>query len=672
MRLRGRRGSLTGRLSLTHQVALLSLLPIVTLGFILARVLETQIVTRTLADATVSAEVIAHIGIQPRLTPADLRDGLTPAGIRSLDEQLSARSATQDLARVKIWNTRHEVIYSDDHSLIGRTLAPSDDLRNALADKPDDAEVVDPSPHSETASEVGLGRLVEVYVPLRFAASGPPAGAFEIYLSYRPIAAAIARDKRMIALLIAIGLGLLWAIIYRIVVRASRRLRRQARENHRLARYDQLTGLPNRMRFIEGVVEEVGNERSEHDAVAVLLIDLERFTEINNTLGTANGDRVLVEVARRLQRDLAPGTLVARLGSDEYAVLRTHADGTADALETAAEVRSSLEAPVVLEGVALNLEASIGIAVMGEHASDPETLLQRADAALAHAKSRCSGVEVYSQECDRFDASALALLGEVRGALERGEFVLRYQPKLDIDSRLVVAVEALVRWQHPEHGLLAPPRFIPLIEQTALIGPLTLSVIDQALAQTVAWRRRGIDLRMAVNLSARNLLDAELPSQVAELLSRHGVPAERLTVEVTESAAMVDPDRAIAVLEALRASGVGVSVDDFGTGNASIEYLATLPASEIKIDRSFVTDMLENPRAEAIVRSTIDLARNLELKVVAEGIESEAVLERLADLGCDVGQGYFISRPQLAEDLTAQLGEALEVAGPPRAALASS
>jgi len=656
MRPRGVTGRLSAHLTLTRQVALLSILPIAALGVILARVLQSQIVARTLADASESARIVAHVGIQPRLTPQDLRTGLTAAGIRSLDQQLSARSVTEDLARVKIWNTRYKVIYSDDHKLIGRTLAPSDDLLNALTGRPNDAQVVTPNPHSETASELGLGQLVEVYVPLRYAASGPPEGAFEIYLSYRPIAAAIGRDKRTIALLVAIGLVLLWAILYRIVARASRRLRRQAEENYRLARHDQLTGLPNRTLFGERVAEAVGREGSPPGA-AVLLIDLDRFKEINNTLGSTNGDYVLCEVARRLQDDLGPDALVARLGGDEYAVLCQSGQGDSGAASTADRVQSSFESPIVLDGVALNVEASIGIAAIGEHARGADALLERADVALAHAKARCSRVEVYSPEHDRFDATRLMLLGEVRGALERGEFVLHYQPKVELQSRRITGVEALVRWRHPEHGLLSPPRFIPLIEQTALVGPLTLKLIDQALRQLVAWRRRGISLEMSVNLSARNLLDPGLPSQVAELLRRHEVPAGQLMLEVTESAAMVDPDRAVAVLEALRASGVGVSVDDFGTGNASIEYLAALPANEIKIDRSFITDILKDARAEAIVRSTIDLARNLELTVVAEGIETDAVMAHLTDMGCEIGQGYFISRPLPAEELTARLTE---------------
>jgi diguanylate cyclase (GGDEF)-like protein len=651
MRLQGRLRRLSAQLTLNRQVALLSIVPIVALGFILARVLQAQIVERTLADESEAARIIAHIGIEPHLSPRDLRTGLTPAGIRALDQQLSARSVTQDLARIKIWNSHFKVIYSDDHSLIGRTLPPSDDLLHALAGRPDDADVVNPRPHTETASEVGLGELVEVYVPLRFASSGPPEGAFEIYLSYRPVASALASDKRMIALLVAVGLALLWAILYRIVARASRRLRRQSRENYRLARYDQLTGLPNRTLFIERVTNAVRHESRQDGVVAVLLIDLDHFTEVNNTLGEANGDELLREVARRLRDELPGETLVARLGGDEYAVLCPRTDGVADALRIATALQASLEAPVSLNGVALNVEASIGVAVMGEHAQDPDALLQHADAALAHARSRGGRLQVYSPECDQFDATGLVLLGQVRSALEHGEFIVYYQPKVDMHSRRIVGVEALVRWRHPEHGMLPPMRFIPLIEQTALVGPLTMYVLEQSLEQLAAWRRSGIDLELSVNLSARNLIDAELPGRIASLLEQHGIPAERLTVEVTESAAVIDRGRAVAGLEALRASGVGVSIDDFGTGNASIEYLATLPASEIKIDRSFITDILEDRRSEAIVRSTIELARNLELTVVAEGIESEAVMDHLATLGCEMGQGYFISRPLPADEL---------------------
>jgi diguanylate cyclase (GGDEF)-like protein len=644
-------------LSLTGQVALLSLVPIVTLGFVLAQVLRSRIVTRTLADAAESAQLVAHLGIQPRLTPRELRNGLSVADIGSLDEQLRERSVRRDLARIKIWNAAGRIVYSDDHRLIGRSPGESSDLRDALEGEPDPAEVVTPSPTNETASEVGLGRLVEVYVPLRFVSAGRPAGAFEIYLSYQPIAAAITSDQRTIALLVFLGLALLWGVLFRIVASASRRLRRQAQENDRLARYDQLTGLPNRTLFGERLARALaGGEPGEH-GLAVLLLDIDGFKQVNDTLGHRIGDEVLREVARRLQAALDPAALIARLGNDEYAILQPLESGLGDALELAAAAQAAMERAVALDGVALNVELSIGIAFSPHHAREAGALLQRADLALDRARARRGRIEVYSPEHDRSSTERLALLGEVRPALERDEFVLFYQPKLDLASGRVTSVEALLRWRHPTRGMVAPLQFISLIEQTALVGPVTLHVVDLALRQLAAWRAEGLDLGISVNLSARNLHDSELPRQIQGLLRTHSVPASALTVEVTESAAMADPDTAVGVLKTLRALGVGVSIDDFGSGHASIAYLARLPASELKIDRSFVSRMCESPRDEAIVRTTIDLARHLELHVVAEGIETTEVCERLAAMGCDTGQGYLISRPAPAEELTPWLRE---------------
>jgi diguanylate cyclase (GGDEF)-like protein len=646
---------LPGHLSLTQRVALMSLVPMVALGFVLTRVIERQVESHSVADASQSARLIANIGIQPRLTPHELAIGLTQSQIRGLDEQLRARSTTENLARIKIWNAAHVVVYSDDHRLIGRSFSAASDLNDALAGRSNNADVVTPQSHSETASEVGLGELVEVYVPLRFAASGRPAGAFEIYLSYRPIAAAIAHDERLIVLVVAIGLAVLWAILFRIVAQASRRLRRQSRENYLLARYDPLTALPNRMLFrerVDGALRRAGRRR---DAVAVLLIDLDGFTEVNSTLGNATGDTVLCEAARRLQRLLGKDTLVARIGGDEYAILCPHADGVSGALRTAQKVQTGMEAPIVVDGIALNVDVSIGLAVLDDDSEGLDDLLQHADAALARARAQHSRVEVYSKHFDSFDPARLLLLGEVRSALERDEFELHYQPQVDLHSGRVTGVEALLRWRHPERGLLAPLTFIPLVEQTALIESVTQRVLERALGQMVRWREQGIDLDMSVNLSARNLLEIALPDRVEALLRDHRIAPARLTVEVTESAAMADPDRGVEVLCALSERGIRVSIDDFGTGNASIAYLARLPADEIKIDKAFITELCEDERAEAIARSTIDLARHLDLGVVAEGIETQAVFEHLTELTCDTGQGYFISRPLTADALTAWL-----------------
>lgn len=657
---------LLGRLSLTRQVALLTLVPMVVLGFVLTRVIERQLEQHSVDNASQSARLIADIGFQPRLTPRELRDGLSATQIRALDGQLRERSSTENLARIKIWSAVKTVVYSDDHALIGRSFGASEDLEGALAGRPGDAEVLIPKPNSETASEVGLGELLEVYVPLRFTSAGPPAGAFEIYLSYRPIAAAIHRDERLIVLVVGIGLALLWAILFPIVKGASRRLRRQAKENYVLAHYDPLTGLPNRRLFHERLSRALQRVRARGESLAVLLIDLDGFKQINNTLGNDTGDEVLRETGRRLQGCLGDDALVARLGGDEYAVLCPRSEGVSGALTTAAGIQARLEAPVIVGEAALNLEASIGIAVIEDRHEDLDGLLQRADTALARAKRQHSRIEVYSPERDSFDATRLLLLGQVRHALEHDEFELHYQPKLDLRTRQVCGVEALLRWRHPERGLLMPASFIPLLEQTALIGPITQQLIDRALAQMVQWRRRGIDMQLAVNLSARNLADHDLSGQVVALLHRHEVPAERLTLEVTESATMVDPVRSAEVLHALCRAGIGVSIDDFGTGNASIGYLAGLPANEIKIDKSFVGVICEDERSDAIMRSIVELARQLELRVVAEGIETQVVMERVIELGCDVGQGYLISRPLPPAELTAWLASPGHAAQRPR------
>ena len=647
--------ALPRRLSLTGKVALLSLVAIVVLGFALTRMLQRQVLSNELSSAADSAQLIARLGIQPRLTPQDLRQGMSAQAVSALDTQLQARSRTRDLARIKIWNTKDKIIYSDDHALIGRTLPGDDDLREALEGEPQAAEVVTPSPHTETASEVGLGRLVEVYVPLRFSDSGSPAGVFEIYLSYKPIATAVSHSERMIAFVIFTGLALLWALLYRIVAAATKRLRRQAEENDNLARYDQLTGLPNRTLFIERTTQALQADWAsrEDGMTAVLLLDIDGFKEINDTLGSRIGDVVLAEIARRLDACVQPSGLAARLGSDEYALLCPKVADVTGALEIAAAVHASLEPPVAFDDVALNVDASIGIALAPEHADDVDALLQRADLALERAMSHRSRVELYSADYEDFDTTKLTLLGQVRGALERKEFVLHYQPKADLESGRVTGVEALLRWHHPERGMLAPMQFISMIEQTSLVGPVSAYVIDEALEQSMRWHRDGIELEISVNLSARNLLDRDLPSQVQRSLRRHGVAPGMLTVEVTETATMVNTERSVAVLEALKALGVGISIDDFGTGHASIAYLTKLPANELKIDRSFIANICHSSRDEAIVRSTIDLAKHLDMEVVAEGIETDCVREHLLTLGCHTGQGYLLSRPLSAADLQA-------------------
>jgi diguanylate cyclase (GGDEF)-like protein/PAS domain S-box-containing protein len=427
------------------------------------------------------------------------------------------------------------------------------------------------------------------------------------------------------------------------------------------ALYDGLTGLPNRALFHSRVEHALEVARRQHHELAVLMLDVDRFKEINDTLGHAVGDEVLRAVAGRLSRLIRGGDSIARLGGDEFSILLPNTSQT-DAAMVASRVPSCLEEPVVVDDLPLNIDLSVGLAVFPRDGADADLLLRRADGAMYLAKTVRAGFATYDRSADPLTAERLALIGELRGALDRGELVLYYQPQLALPTGRTVAVEALLRWQHPERGLIPPDEFIPLVQHTGLIKPLAHYVLDRALRQCRAWMDQGRPLRVAVNLAPRNLIDVDLPSDVADLLRLNGVPPSLLGLEITESTVVADPRRAGAVLARLAQLGVRLSVDDFGTGYSSLSYLTRFPISEIKIDRSFVTNMSSSPGGEVIVRSTIDLGRNLGKEVVAEGIETADVLLRLEELGCHLAQGYYVCQPLPAEELDVWLATSASLA----------
>jgi diguanylate cyclase len=413
--------------------------------------------------------------------------------------------------------------------------------------------------------------------------------------------------------------------------------------------HDALTGLPNRTLLADRFGQALRADARRGTRTGLLLIDLDRFKEINDTFGHHYGDDLLTQVGPRLIGALRESDTVARLGGDEFAVLLPGIRSLDDATEIAAKMQSAMEAPFHVEGVDLDVEASVGVVLSGEHGEEASILLQRADIAMYVAKAQDLGVFVYDPAADGHSPSKLALLGDLRRALDRAELVLHYQPKIAISTGEVVGAEALVRWQHPERGLILPDDFIPLAEHTGLIGPLTRHVLDTALAQARSWADAGRTLSVSVNLSARNLLDERLPGQVAELLATHGVAASLLELEVTESAIMTEPVRAQHLLQQLRALGVRISIDDFGVGYTSLGQLKTLPVNELKIDRSFVMTMIEDRSNAVIVQSVVDLGHNLGLTIVAEGVEDQHALHALASFGCDVAQGYHFSRAMPAD-----------------------
>ncbi len=438
-----------------------------------------------------------------------------------------------------------------------------------------------------------------------------------------------------VATALAAGAVALAGLRLLLSVREIAELAVQGRE----ARTDDLTGLPNRRAFTEGIAGAI------HEAAgrpfAVLLIDLDGFRELNDTLGHHMGDGLLRHVGARLSGVRRPGDLLARLGGDEYGLLTAPGTTREQAEALAREARAVLEDPFVLAGVPVHADGSIGIAVHPDHAADAAELLRHVDIAMYRAKRGRLGVATFAPDLDVHSRDRLELLGELRRGISSGQLVLHFQPKIRMGDGNVDGFEALVRWEHPERGLLFPDAFVDVVEQTSLLAPMTVQVIEQALAHCATLEDAGV----AVNVSSASLSDPELVGAVEAALAHWGIAGSRLTVEITESAIIDDLPRAVALLERLRALGVRIAIDDYGTGHSSLAYLHRLPADELKIDRAFIADLDSDPRRAAIVRSTIELARDLGLRVVAEGVETEAAWRMLATLGCDMAQGYLIARP---------------------------
>ena len=428
---------------------------------------------------------------------------------------------------------------------------------------------------------------------------------------------------------------------------------KREQEIGRLAYWDPLTSLPNRARFVLLLDEALADAKKREHAVFVLMMDLDRFKHVNDVMGHSFGDALLCQVAERLRQQLASSfasAQLARLGGDEFAVLLPAASVEL-AHAIAARILHALEAPVSLEDQTVDIGAGLGIAGYPLNGDDAESLLSMAEVAMYTAKQRNDGAVLYDSVMDKASEQSLGLLTELRNAIERHEFRLHVQPKLRLDTGAVVGVEALVRWIHPERGNVFPDEFIPFAEQTGFIRVLTRWVLDQSAALCRQLAGQGIDIKISVNLSTRDLLDQDLPTKFGDILERHQVQARSFCLEITESAIMDDPVRAQLTLERLHAMGVDLSIDDFGTGYSSLAYLKRLPVDELKIDKSFVLNMENDVGDTKIVRSTIDLGHNMGLRVVAEGIESEAVWRLLSALGCDQGQGYFMSRPIAADKL---------------------
>ncbi|WP_163508495.1 putative bifunctional diguanylate cyclase/phosphodiesterase [Fodinicola acaciae] len=428
------------------------------------------------------------------------------------------------------------------------------------------------------------------------------------------------------------------------------------------AYHDSLTGLPNRRRLTSAIVEALGVRPAPGEVVALLYLDLAGFRDVNETLGHEVGDKLLVEVANRLSSRAPDGALVARVGGDEFAVL-SRVDGADSAMAMAVALQYVLTEASGIDGVPFDVTSSVGIALFPDHASDAEVLLQRAEVAQRAAVRNPRGVQVYSAPLESRSLARIGLAGDLRRAIELGALSTHFQPKVALSNDRLVGVEALVRWNHADRGLVSATDIVPVAEQSGLIVRLTIEVLSQSLIQLATWRAEGRQLDLAVNLSPRCLVDVDFPVEVAALLEEHQINPGDLTLEITEGGLAADDERPLPALQSLRDLGIRLSLDDFGTGYSSLSYLRQLPVDEIKIDKSFVLGMATDPGDLAIVRSIIDLARNLGITVVAEGVETEMTLNLLRDIGCDIAQGFLFSRPLPSERLDSWMAARTEPTG---------
>ncbi|SFJ76370.1 diguanylate cyclase (GGDEF) domain-containing protein [Cellulomonas sp. KH9] len=636
----------------------------VLVGVALVLVTSTQLRGQALRDGTGSAARVAvyAAGVVPSSAFA--------TGVLSPAEQAAVATATRgfddELVELRLWSADGRLMYSSDAATTG--LPHADRLARVMQSGTPDA-LVQPDVRAGRAAN-DQRTVLDVYVPVTLADTATPdarddvapddrVGAAEVMLDRTATQETLRSTTRTVGLVVVGSLALLWLLLFRIVHATSRRLRTTALENARLALLDSLTGLPNRRLLSDQMQRAIDRVADEGARVGLILLDIDRFKDINDTLGHDQGDELLQQVAERLRHALRDDDVVARLGGDEFAILLPDVRTVANAERLARRVRGLFAQPFELTDIALHVETSVGVACLPDHASDASSLMRTADIAMYAAKHHRAGVSVYSPDADDSSPARLVLLGELHQALEEragdlpAQLEMHYQPKIELSSQRTVGLEALIRWRHPTRGLLPPGVFVPLAEQSGLIHRVTTFALEESVRQLARWQEQGHRVPVAVNLSAHDVASPAVVDTIEQLLAEHGVAPSLLEVEITETALVADPSRVVPVLERLRALGVAVAIDDFGTGTTSISQLRDLPVAELKIDRLFVADLGEGGRAgsEVVVQAMVDLAHSFGLRVVAEGVEDEATARTLARLEVDRAQGYLWARPAPPSDV---------------------
>lgn len=613
------------RLFVTYAVA--SLVPVLALGVVLTLGNREDGVQRGLSSARSQAAVIEEMAIAPALSGEDLRDGLSGGEMYRLQDATDLAIFRGSVLRLRLRAFNGAVVFSDNGRISGSLPADHPDFEAAAL--------------GEVRAAVDAGdepATIRVLQPLIASASGRAVGVLELTLPYDPIQAEVDAAANRTFQRLGIGLGALYLVLGLISWSTTRRLSRDADQAAHDAAHDPLTGLGNRELFRRRVDSAIRAQSQ----VAVVLVDLDRFKQVNDTLGHHAGDELLRCVGRRLVQTLRTDDTVARLGGDEFGLVLPGIGTAADARLLLDRVVQEVTRSMDLDGVQVSVEASFGVALHPRDGTDGDTLLRAADAAMYQGKRGTTSVVIYDPELATSPTCTLNLQAELRCALERDELVLHYQPVVDLASGATTRLEALVRWQHPERGLVPPNDFLPTLEQSALIEPFTRWVLARALSDCATWTRAGASWDLSVNVSARNLHDG-LATTVLDLLADSGVDRGRLLLEVTETALAVDASVAARVLQQLDTAGVRTALDDFGVGYASLSHLRTLALQEVKIDREFVAEVETSTADREVVSSLVTMAHGLGLTVTAEGVETERAARWLRDLGCDCAQGYWYS-----------------------------
>jgi diguanylate cyclase (GGDEF)-like protein len=609
----------------------------------------TPAVSAAEQTARVQAKFIADSMLRDQLRPADLRSPVTATRRRTLDRLLRRQILIDGIVRASVYGPGGRITYSTDHAVIGHSARGGVATAAAAA-----ARQAGPSSVITGGGATSSRQVLSVYVPLRVRSSAMK-GVLELSEAYAPPAGGGDLPVILFGAVVGLALLALYVAISPVPRRVSKRAHfhtKRMEDMERRAFHDTLTGLPNRELLHSRVAQAIDTVGSDGGTVAVMLMDLDRFKEINDTFGHQSGDQLLCEVAEHLSQAVRGQDTVARLGGDEFAILCSPVAGPLGAVALAERAMEEVQRSHTVAGVEVDVDASIGIALFPRHGDTVDELLRCADIAM-YASKASGAPTLFAPELDHHSVARLALASQLRRAIAQRELAVYFQPKADFDTGQISSVEALVRWDHPELGLLPPDQFIPLAEQTGLIRPLTTYVLDSALEQCREWRREGLGLSVAVNITGRDLLDQRFAEEVRDLLRKWEVMPSRLELEITENTVLTDPVRARTVLMTLNDLGVRLAIDDFGSGNSSLSYLKRLPIDVLKIDKSFVLQMHANEDDAVIVRSTIDLGHNLGLKVVAEGVSSVTAWDRLRGLGCDVAQGYYLSKPVPGSEIAA-------------------